>query len=48
MAPGHTSFVHEGTEYIEFSTTREQTETYARVVDYWAFLKPGDPLIVGP
>lgn len=48
VAPGHTSFVHEGTEYVEFSPTRDQTETYQRVVDYWAFLKAGDPLIIAP
>lgn len=48
VPPGHTSFVHAGTEYVEFSTTREQTETYERVVNYWEFLEPGDPLIIGP
>lgn len=48
VAPGHTAFVEEGTEYVEFSPTREQNETYDRTVDYWAFLQAGDPLIVGP
>ncbi|MDO5498321.1 MAG: hypothetical protein Q4F67_01420 [Propionibacteriaceae bacterium] len=48
VPPGHTSFVHEGTDYVEFSPTKEQAETYQRVVDYWAFLKPGDPLIIAP
>lgn len=48
VPPGHTSFVHEGTEYVEFSNTEAQNQTYASTVDYWRFLAPGDPLIIAP
>lgn len=45
---GHTSVVLAGTDYVEFSPSEKQTETYQHVVDHWGFLKPGDPLIIAP
>jgi hypothetical protein len=50
VLPGHTSFVHAGTEYVEFSPTEEQVRTYARVVDTWqSLLQSGDyPVIYAP
>lgn len=36
VEPGHTSLVKAGTEYIEFSPTEQQTETYAKTVAYWS------------
>lgn len=35
VEPGHTSFVHAGTEYVEFSPTEQQTSTYAHAVGSW-------------
>lgn len=50
VAPGHTTFVHAGTEYVEFSPTEQQTRTYEHAVGSWrGMVERGDfPIIAAP
>ncbi len=50
VAPGHTTFVHAGTEYVEFSPSEQQRRTYAHAVgSYRDLVDRGEfPIIAAP